>query len=79
MKKFESIVMTTSFDNCFLIKMDRGRSLFWSWYMFSEIEIIFVIIKNEISWLAFVVRLIDIGGTIGVEAVEIQNSWEYRV
>jgi len=42
--------------------------------MFSEIEIIFVIIKNEISWLAFVVRLIDIGGTIGVEAVEIQNS-----
>jgi len=33
-----------------------------------------MIIKNEISSLTFVLRLIDIGRTVGIETVEIQEN-----
>ncbi len=74
MEEFESLFRTDIFCSCFLVKMDRSSSLFWSWESFSEVEIIFMIIKNNISWLAFVLRLIDIGSTIDVKTVEIQKN-----
>lgn len=74
MEELESRARVYIFCNRFLIEMDRSSSLFWSWDSFSEIEIIFMIIKNKISWLAFVLRLIDIGRTIDVKTVEIQKN-----
>jgi hypothetical protein len=75
MEEFESLVRTDVFYHCLLVKMDRSGSLFWSRERFSEVEVVFMIVKNEISTLAFVVRLIDIGRTVGVEAVEIHEEY----
>lgn len=74
MEEFYCLCSTKSFDDRLLIKMDKSSSLFWSREIFSEIEIIFMIIKNEISSLTFVLRLIDIGRTVGIETVEIQEN-----
>jgi hypothetical protein len=79
MEEFYYLCSTKSFDNRLLIKMDRSSSLFWSRERFSKIEIIFMIIKNKISWLAFMVRLIDIGSTIDIKTVEVQENEQLTI